>query len=64
MEKKLTRTIRLSDRKIIMKPIEGKGLVETWTTSQPNDDQVKEFIKYKGVFYYLTHSVDKSQPSS
>ena len=63
MEKTITRAIRFLDRKIVMKPIEGKGLVETWTTSPPVDEPIKQFIKYKGVFYYLVLSVDKSQPS-
>jgi hypothetical protein len=63
MEKTITRAIRFLDRKIVMKPIEGKGLVETWTTSQPIDEPIKQFIKYKGVFYYLVLSVDKSQPN-
>jgi hypothetical protein len=63
MEKTITRAIRFSDRKIVMKPIEGKGLVETWTTSPPIDQPIKQFIKYKGVFYYLTLSIDKSQPT-
>jgi hypothetical protein len=63
MEKTITRAIRFLDRKIVMKPIEGKGLVETWTTSPPIDEPIKQFIKYKGVFYYLVLSVDKSQPS-
>ncbi len=63
MEKTITRAIRFSDRKIVMKPIEGKGLVETWTTSPPIDQPIKQFIKYKSVFYYLTLSVDKSQPN-
>ena len=63
MEKTITRAIRFSDRKIVMKPIAGKGLVETWTTSPPIDQPIKQFIKYKSVFYYLTLSVDKSQPN-
>ena len=63
MEKTINRAIRFLDRKIVMKPIEGKGLVETWTTSPPVDGQIKQFIKYKGVFYYLVLSVDKSQPT-
>ena len=63
MEKSINRAIRFLDRKIVMKPIEGKGLVETWTTSPPIDEPIKQFIKYKGVFYYLVLSVDKSQPS-
>jgi len=63
MEKTINRAIRFLDRKIVMKPIEGKGLVETWTTSPPIDEPIKQFIKYKGVFYYLVLSVDKSQPS-
>ncbi len=63
MEKTITRAIRFLDRKIVMKPIEGKGLVETWTTSPPIDEPIKQFIKYKGVFYYLVLSVDKSQPT-
>ena len=53
MEKTITRAIRFLDRKIVMKPIEGKGLVETWTTSPPIDGPITQFIKYKGVFYYL-----------
>ena len=63
MEKTITRAIRFLDRKIVMTPIEGKGLVETWTTSPPIDEPIKQFIKYKGVFYYLVLSVDKSQPN-
>jgi hypothetical protein len=63
MEKTITRAIRFLDRKIVMKPIEGKGLVETWTTSPPVDEPIKQFIKYKGVFYYLISSVDKSLPT-
>ena len=63
MEKTINRAIRFLDRKIVMKPIEGKGLVETWTTSPPVDEPIKQFIKYKGVFYYLVLSVDKSQPT-
>jgi hypothetical protein len=63
MEKAITRAIRFLDRKIVMKPIEGKGLVETWTTSPPIDGPITQFIKYKGVFYYLVLSVDKSQPT-
>ena len=63
MEKTITRAIRFLDRKIVMKPIEGKGLVETWTTSPPIEESIKQFIKYKGTFYYLTSSVDKSQPT-
>jgi hypothetical protein len=63
MEKTITRAIRFLDRKIVMKPIEGKGLVETWTTSPPIDGPTTQFIKYKGVFYYLVLSVDKSQPT-
>ena len=63
MEKTITRAIRFLDRKIVMKPIEGKGLVETWTTSPPIDEPIKQFIKYKVVFYYLVLSVDKSQPN-
>jgi hypothetical protein len=61
MEKTMTRAIRFLDRKIVMKPIEGKGLVETWTTSPPIEEPIKQFIKYKGIFYYLISSVDKSQ---
>ena len=57
----MTRAIRFLDRKIVMKPIEGKGLVETWTTSPPIEEPIKQFSKYKGIFYYLISSVDKSQ---
>jgi hypothetical protein len=46
-----------------MKPIEGKGLVETWTSSPQIDSPVTQFIKHKGTFYYLVTSVDKSQPT-
>jgi hypothetical protein len=60
MEKTTYRTIRFLDRKIIMKPIEGKGLVETWTTSRPIEEPIKQFISYKGTLYYLTSSIDKS----
>ena len=61
MEKRITRTIHFSDRKIVMKPIEGKGLVETWTTTPPIDEKISQFIKHKGVFYFLHSSIDKSQ---
>jgi len=63
MEKAITRAIRFLDRKIVMKPIEGKGLVETWTSSPQIDSPVTQFIKHKGTFYYLVTSVDKSQPT-
>jgi len=63
MEKAITRAIRFLDRKIVMKPIEGKGLVETWTKSPPIYGPITQIIKYKGVFYYLVLSVDKSQPT-
>ena len=63
MEKTITRAIRFLDRKIVMKPIEGQGLVEPWTTSPPIEEPIKQFIKYKGTFYYLISSVDKSQPT-
>jgi hypothetical protein len=46
-----------------MKPMEGKGLVETWMTSPPTETPIKQFIKYKGDFYYLISSIDKSQPT-
>lgn len=61
MEKKTTRAIRSSEKKIVMKPSEGKGLVETWTTTPPVDEPIKQFIKHKGNTYYLVTSVDKSQ---
>ena len=64
MEKVVNRAIRFLDRKIVMKPIEGKGLVETWTTSQPIEEPIKQFIKYKGTYYYLLSSIDKSQPAT
>jgi hypothetical protein len=63
MENTITRAIRFSDRKIIMKPIEGKGLVETWMTSPPTEMPITQFIRYKGDFYYLISSIDKSQPN-
>ena len=64
MEKEITRTIKFMDKKIVMKPIEGKGLVETWmTTPSPLADIKKEFIKIRGVIYYLNTSVDNSQTS-
>jgi hypothetical protein len=63
MENTLTRAIRFSDRKIVMKPMEGKGLVETWMTTPPTETPIKQFIKYKGDFYYLISSIDKSQPT-
>jgi hypothetical protein len=63
MEKTTSRAIRFLDRKIVMKPIEGKGLVETWSTSRPIEEPIKQFITYKGILYYLTSSIDKSQPN-
>ena len=62
-EKTITRAIRFMDKKIVMKPLEGKGLVETWTTSTPVDEPIKQFIKHNGITYYLNSSVDKSQPN-
>lgn len=64
MEKTINRAIRFLDRKIVMKPIEGKGLVETWTTSPPIEEPITQYIKYKGAFYYLISSIDKSQPAT
>ena len=54
------------DKKIVMKPMEGKGLVETWMTTPPPpiSDIKKEFIKIRGIIYYLNTSVDKSQTFS
>ena len=63
MEKTINRVIRFLDRKIVMKPIEGKGLVETWTTSPPSEGPITQFIKHNGSLYYLVMSVDKSQPT-
>jgi hypothetical protein len=66
MEKEITRTIKFMDKKIVMKPMEGKGLVETWMTTPPPpiSDIKKEFIKIRGIIYYLNTSVDKSQTFS
>jgi ribosomal protein L36 len=61
MEKRITRTIHFSDRKIVMKPIEGKGLIEIWTTTPPINEKITQFIKRKGVLYFLNSSIDKSQ---
>jgi hypothetical protein len=44
MEKRITRTIHFSDRKIVMKPIEGKGLIEIWTTTPPINEKITQFI--------------------
>jgi hypothetical protein len=64
MEKEITRTIKFMDKKIVMKPMEGKGLVETWMTTPSLLPNIKkEFIKIRGVIYYLNTSVDKSQTS-
>jgi hypothetical protein len=63
MEETIKRAIRFMDKKIVMKPLEGKGLVETWTTSPPVDEPITQFIKHNGITYYLTSSVDKSQPN-
>lgn len=53
------------DKKIVMKPMEGKGLVETWMTTPSLLPNIKkEFIKIRGVIYYLNTSVDKSQTSN
>lgn len=63
MENTLTRAIRFSDRKIVMKPIEGKGLVETWMTSPPTETPITQFIRYNRDYYYLISSIDKTQPT-
>lgn len=63
MENTIKRAIRFSDKKIIMKPIEGKGLVETWMTNPPIESPITQFIRYKGDYYYLISSIDKSQPT-
>jgi hypothetical protein len=57
MENKITRTIKFTDKKCIMKPIDGNsGLTELWSTI-PNDNVSKNvYFKYEGKTYYLTAS--------
>jgi hypothetical protein len=56
-ENKITRTIKFSDKKCVMKPMEGEvGITEIWTT-HPNIDNPRDvFMKREGVTYYLVSS--------
>ena len=56
-ETKITRTIKFTDKKCIMKPIDGEsGLTELWSTI-PNDTISKNvYFKYEGKTYYLVAS--------
>jgi hypothetical protein len=64
MEKKVKRAIRFLDKKIVMKPLEGKGLVETWSSTPPTDETFTQYIHHKGIIYYLISSIDKTQPAT
>ena len=61
MEKQITRTIKFTDKKIIMKPIEGfGGPTEVWTTQESLImSGVKQFILHNSVIYYLSQVIKK-----
>ena len=56
-ETKITRTIKFSDKKCIMKPVEGEtGLTEIWNTHPTVDNPRDVFMKHQGTEYYLVSS--------
>jgi hypothetical protein len=56
-EAKITRTIKFSDKKCIMKPMDGEyGLTETWNTYPTVDNPRDVFFKHEGSTYYLVSS--------
>jgi hypothetical protein len=61
MEKQITRTIKFSEKKITMKPIEGfEGPTEIWTTQESLIMAgVKQFILHNSVVYYLSQVITK-----
>ena len=57
MEETITRTIKFSEKKCIMKPIDGQtGLTETWSTHPNIDNPRNVYIKHEGLTYYLVSS--------
>jgi hypothetical protein len=61
MEKQITRTIKLIEKKITIKPIEGfEGPTEIWTTQESLIMAgVKQFILHNSVIYYLSQVIKK-----
>ena len=61
MEKQITRTIKFTDKKITMKPIEGfEGPTEIGTTQESLIMAgVKQFILHNSVIYYLSQVITK-----
>lgn len=52
------RTIKFTERRAVMKPINGEeGLTETWSVNKPipNDENPKnlQFFAHAGITYYL-----------
>jgi hypothetical protein len=56
-ENKITRTIKFTDKKCVMKPMDGEtGLTEIWNT-HPNVENPRDvFFKHEGTTYYLVSS--------
>ena len=61
MEKQITRTIKFSEKKITMKPMDGfVGPTEVWTTQESLImSGVKQFILHNSVIYYLSQVITK-----
>jgi hypothetical protein len=56
-ESTITRTIKFSDKKCIMKPIDGlEGLTESWSTAPGVDNPRNVLFKREGITYYLVSS--------
>ena len=56
-ETKITRTIKFTDKKCIMKPMDDEtGLTETWSTHPTVDNPRDVFFKHEGNTYYLVTS--------
>jgi hypothetical protein len=61
MEKQITRTIKFTDKKITMKPMEGfEGPTEIWTTQESLImEDTKQFILHNSTIYYLSQVITK-----
>jgi hypothetical protein len=54
MEEEITRTIKFTDKKAIMRPMDGlEGLTELWSTAPGVDNPKNIFFKKEGIIYYL-----------
>lgn len=56
-ENKITRTIKFTDKKCVMKPMDGEtGLTEIWNTNPSVENPRDVFFKHEGTTYYLVSS--------